>query len=72
MADTKQTEVRECQTETQQQGLVIISVLLNFGDWLDGQCGFHDFLRGHSEGQNYFLQADDIAERLGVSFEDKS
>lgn len=67
---------------TQQRGLVIISALLNYVDWLDSQgkmipgISKHDrgqlvlqFLASHSEGQNYFMQADDIAKRLGEPFQ---
>lgn len=62
-----------------QRGLVIISALLNFVDWLHtpgipignkrkrGEL-VKQFLASHSEGKNYFIQADDIAERLGVPF----
>lgn len=72
--------------DTTQRGLVIISVLLNFADWLDAQGVLvtnvsksraaqlrgelvKDFLAAHSEGENYFMQAEQIAERLAIPFE---
>jgi hypothetical protein len=63
----------------EQRGLVIISVLMNFVDWLDKEnvialspkdrAGLVKlFLETHSGEKNYFLCAEDIAERLGVPF----
>lgn len=66
-------------TEEEQRGLVIMSALLNFADWLadekillanKSQRGqlVKRFLASHSEGKSYFLKAEDIAKRLGVPF----
>ena len=64
----------------QQRGLVIISALINFADWLNAE-GLLDateydrgqlvlrFLAAHSAGENYFMQADQIAEMLGKPFQ---
>lgn len=65
----------------EERGLVILSCLLNFIDWLDineqtsipftkerrGELVL-EFLTTHSKGTNYYLQAEDIAARLGVPF----
>ena len=67
----------------QQRGLVIISALLNFIDWLEAQdmltvsplAGQERaelvklFLHLHSDKMGYFKQADEIAGRLGAPFE---
>lgn len=70
----------------EQRGLMIISALINFADWLDAQdllveqVSGHanerpraqlilDFLKAHSEGENYFMQAEQIAEILGAPFQ---
>lgn len=64
----------------EQRGLVVMSALLNFVDWLDNSKGvIHlpekergalivEFLESHSEGENYFKQAEEIAERLSGPF----
>lgn len=65
----------------EERGLVILSCLLNFIDWMDehdqtripftkearGQFVLK-FLSSHSNGKNYYLQANDIAARLGIPF----
>lgn len=64
------------------RGLVIISALLNFTDWMNKESKLslmhyskkergklvREFLEAHSEGKNYFMCAEDIAKRLGVPF----
>lgn len=65
---------------TRQRGLVIISVLINFIDWLNSEGVVQlserkrgelvkQFLDAHQEGENYFLQAEQVAEILGVPFQ---
>ncbi len=66
----------------EQSGLMLISALINFVDWLDTQGVLvsnqpeprasrlraklvKDFLAAHSEGENYLMQAEQIAEILG-------
>ena len=76
-------------TDTQQQrGLVIMSALISFVDWLHAQGVLvtnvpeaeakqlrgklvREFLASHSEGKNYFMRAEDIAERLGEPFQNE-
>lgn len=71
-------------TEDQHRGLVIMSVLINFVDWLDrkqllprlseterGKLVLK-FLDAHSKGENYFMQAEQIAEILGEPFQGDS
>lgn len=68
---------------TRQRGLVIISALINFIDWLDreGKLTVPEaergklvmaFLSAHQDGTNYFMQAEQIAERLGAPLEDEA
>lgn len=68
--------------EDQLRGLVIISALLNFVDWLNSQDYLTiygeaergklvvSFLESHSKDKNYFLQASDIAKRLKIGLTD--
>jgi len=66
------------------RGMVIMSALINFVDWLsatelypftieekDKGMLVREFLASHSEGKNYFMQAEDIASRLEVPFKRK-
>ena len=64
----------------QERGLVIISALLNFVDYLEKRSIIthneqrrgeliREFLESHSPENNYFMCAEDIAKRLGVPFE---
>jgi hypothetical protein len=68
---------------TRQRGLVIISALINFIDWLDAENVVQlpekqraelvlQFLRAHNDGENYFMQAEQIAEILGQPFQEDS
>jgi hypothetical protein len=62
------------------RGLVIMSALVNFIDWLydetdvirstesDGGQLVRQFLESHSDKRNYFVCADEITERLGEPF----
>lgn len=64
----------------QQRGLVIISALINFVDWLHAEDLIAvdneqerarlvlKFLDAHSKGENYFMQAEQIAKILGSPF----
>ena len=63
-----------------QRGLAIISALLNFTDYLESRRIIthneqrrgelvREFLEAHSKEHNYFRCADDIAQQLGVPFE---
>lgn len=67
-------------TPEEQNGLVIISALINFVDWMADEhillANRHQrgemvkrFLTSHSTDINYIKQADDIAKRLGVPFQ---
>lgn len=67
-------------TENEQRGLVIISVLINFVDYLEKRRIIthnetrrselvREFLASHSNEKNYFMSADEIAKKLGVPFE---
>ena len=62
-----------------ERGLVILSALVNFIDWMDGQDVTRmpftkqkrgeivlEFLKDNSDGRHCFKQATDIAARLGV------
>lgn len=64
----------------QQRGLVILSALINYTDWLDreGLLPLSErqrgelvkrFLDAHQEGNNYFMQAEQIADALAVPFQ---
>lgn len=68
------------EAQNRQRGLVIISALINFVDWLDcedllpemseyerGQLVVK-FLKAHAEGENYFMQAEQIAGLLSQPF----
>lgn len=65
-----------------QRGLVIMSALINFVDWLDAEGVVTTtergrgelvkrFLDAHQEGENYFMQAEQIANILGVPFSEE-
>jgi chemotaxis signal transduction protein len=74
----------ECADANTQRGLVILSALINFVDWLDREdvIDIDDererarlvikFLNAHVEGENYCMQAAQIAEILGVPFQEVS
>lgn len=64
----------------QQRGLMLISALINFVDWLDRERLLRPrlsdkeraklvlkFFDAHQKGENYFLQAEQIVEILGES-----
>lgn len=61
-----------------QRGLVVMSALINFIDWLDREQYLDsrqergeivkEFLDAHQDGQNYFMQAEQIADALGIPF----
>lgn len=64
-----------------ERGLVIISALLNFIDYLNSQGlmvlpeedrgeTVLQFLGAHSDDQNYFMCAERIAEQLGIPLKD--
>lgn len=67
-------------TEDEQRGLTLISALINFVDWLHSKdlLAIEDerdrarlvlkFFDAHSEGENYFMQAEQIMEILGQPF----
>lgn len=67
-----------------ERGLVIMSALINFMDYLESQGILTDlspktkgkiikeFLESHSSKRNYFLQAEDIAERLSIPFKNET
>lgn len=70
-------------TAALQRGMVILSALINFVDWLDSEEILQlpeqergelvkRFLDAHQTGENYFMQAEQIAEALGVPFEGES
>ena len=65
---------------TAQRGLVVMSALINFVDWLDAEGVLVtnveprtklvlEFLDAHSEGETYFMQAEQVAEILGIPFQ---
>lgn len=66
------------------RGLMLISALINFVDWLDGEGLLKrlpdrerarlvlKFFDAHQPGENYFLQATQIAEILGEPFAKES
>lgn len=66
----------------EQRGLMLISALINFADWLHAEgllitSGERKraqlvlkFFDAHSEGGNYFMQAEQIAEILGQPFKE--
>lgn len=72
----------------EKRGLVILSALINFVDWLNAQGVLVtnvsepeaerlrgqlvlEFLKAHAESENYFMQADQIAEMLGAPFQEQ-
>ncbi len=71
----------EIDWRTQNSGLVIISAMLNFADYLRDKrllivsekgAGklVKEFLEGHSSEKTYLKRGEDIAKRLGVPFEE--
>lgn len=68
--------------KAEQRGLTLISALINFADWLhaEGLLTVNDereraqlvlkFFDAHSEGENYFMQAEQIMEILGKPFQE--
>lgn len=71
----------ELEWRTQNSGLIIISALLNFADYLRDQHLLMvseqgggklvmKFLDGHSHEKTYLKKGEDIAKRLGVPFEE--
>lgn len=69
------------QKQQEQRGLTLISALINFADWLHAEelLSVDDereraqlvlrFFAAHSEGENYFMQAEQIMEILGTPFQ---
>lgn len=69
-------------TKQEQQGLMLISALINFTDWMasekhplvaglsdmDRAMLVKDFFACHAEGESYFMQAEQIAKILGGPF----
>lgn len=74
--------VKQAELGNKKRGLVIMSALINFVDWLhsEGLLPIDDeheraqlilkFLAAHSAGENYFMKAEQIAEILSIPFED--
>ena len=68
---------------SEQRGLTLISALINFADWLHAEgllitSGERKrarlvlkFFDAHSEGESYFLQAEQIMEILGKPFQER-
>lgn len=72
-------------TRTSEQcGLMLISALINFADWLDSEGLLTElpeieraqlvlkFFDAHQKGENYFMQAKQIMEILGQPFAKES